>query len=124
MQLINGCNNNIKRTNMITLQAEKALFGSLFQTDLVSMLGAKKFFAVKSNGGSLPNLKGMSLSLKAKKNVLPFDTKEEYDAVVIGGGTGGLSFIQEARKLGLKVAVFNYVEPTPKHNFKWGLGGT
>jgi len=57
-------------------------------------------------------------------NTLPFDTNKTYDAVVIGGGTGGLSFTKHAKKLGLSVAVFNYVRPTPKHKFKWGIGGT
>jgi pyruvate/2-oxoglutarate dehydrogenase complex dihydrolipoamide dehydrogenase (E3) component len=37
-----------------------------------------------------------------------------YDVIVIGGGTGGLSFIAEARKLGLSVALFDYVEPSPQ----------
>lgn len=109
---------------MFTLQAERALFGTLFPTDLISMAGAKKFFAVNLKGDGLPKLKGLSLKLNSKNKPLPFDVNTEYDAVVIGGGTGGLSFVDEARLLGLKVAVFNYVDPTPKHNFKWGLGGT
>jgi NADPH-dependent 2,4-dienoyl-CoA reductase/sulfur reductase-like enzyme len=83
----------------------------------------KKFFVVKMDEG-LPNLKGISLNLNQMKKTLPFDPNKEYDAIVIGGGTGGLSFTQEARELGLNVAVFNYVEPTPMHKFEWGLGGT
>ena len=59
---------------------------------------------------------------KKTKNPLPFDPNKEYDAVVIGGGTGGLSFASEARELGLNVLLFNYVDPTPKHKFQWGLG--
>lgn len=54
---------------------------------------------------------------------LPFDTKAEYDLIVIGGGTGGLSCAQEAKALGLKVAVFDYVSPSPQGS-TWGLGGT
>ena len=107
---------------MFTLQAERAL-GSIFHTDIISTAGMRKFFAAQSLGG-LPNLKGISLNLGAVKKQLPFDPKKEYDAVVIGGGTGGLSFVQEARELGLNVAVFNHVEPTPKMNYQWGLGGT
>jgi len=54
---------------------------------------------------------------------LPFNQDKRYDVIVIGGGTGGLSFATEARKLGLSVALFDYVEPSP-HGNAWGLGGT
>lgn len=47
----------------------------------------------------------------------------DYDVVVIGGGSGGLACSKEARKLGAKVAVLDFVKPSPKGS-KWGLGGT
>jgi len=47
----------------------------------------------------------------------------DYDIIVIGGGSGGLSASKEASKLGLKVAVCDFVKPTPKGT-AWGLGGT
>lgn len=47
----------------------------------------------------------------------------DYDIIVIGGGSGGLSASKEAAKLGLKVAVCDFVKPTPKGT-SWGLGGT
>ncbi|CAH2006880.1 unnamed protein product [Acanthoscelides obtectus] len=47
----------------------------------------------------------------------------EYDLVVIGGGSGGLAAAKEATALGAKVAVLDYVTPTPIGT-KWGLGGT
>ncbi|GBG90596.1 hypothetical protein CBR_g50939 [Chara braunii] len=46
-----------------------------------------------------------------------------YDLVVIGGGSGGLACSREAVKYGKKVAVLDYVNPTPK-GAQWGLGGT
>jgi thioredoxin/glutathione reductase (selenoprotein) len=53
-------------------------------------------------------------------------TKEhsyDYDLIVIGGGSGGLACSKEAVKLGAKVAVLDYVKPSPIGS-KWGLGGT
>lgn len=57
------------------------------------------------------------------KQPLPFQQGKVYDVVVIGGGTGGLSFASEARKLGLSVALFDYVTPSPQGS-QWGIGGT
>ena len=48
---------------------------------------------------------------------------KEYDVIVIGGGTGGISFAQEARSLGMSVALFDYVSPSNQGS-TWGLGGT
>lgn len=47
----------------------------------------------------------------------------DYDLVVIGGGSGGLACAKEAVVQGAKVAVLDYVTPTPLGT-KWGLGGT
>lgn len=46
-----------------------------------------------------------------------------YDLVVIGGGSGGLAAAKEAVGLGAKVAVLDYVTPSPIGT-TWGLGGT
>ncbi|XP_060095658.1 thioredoxin reductase 3 [Heteronotia binoei] len=47
----------------------------------------------------------------------------DYDLIVIGGGSGGLSCSKEAAMLGRKVMVLDYVVPTPMGT-TWGLGGT
>ncbi|XP_034839961.1 thioredoxin reductase 1, mitochondrial-like isoform X1 [Maniola hyperantus] len=47
----------------------------------------------------------------------------DYDLAVIGGGSGGLACAKEAINLGAKVAVLDYVTPSPQGT-KWGLGGT
>lgn len=47
----------------------------------------------------------------------------EYDLVVIGGGSGGLACAKEAAQYGAKVAVLDFVKPSPQGT-KWGLGGT
>ncbi|KAG5184506.1 electron donor-dependent reductase [Tribonema minus] len=47
----------------------------------------------------------------------------DYDLVVIGGGSGGLATAKKAANYGAKVALFDFVKPSPQ-NTKWGLGGT
>ena len=47
----------------------------------------------------------------------------DFDLVVIGGGSGGLAASKKAADLGARVAVLDYVKPSP-HGTKWGLGGT
>ncbi|EHB18383.1 Thioredoxin reductase 2, mitochondrial [Heterocephalus glaber] len=49
--------------------------------------------------------------------------QQDYDLLVIGGGSGGLACAKEAAQLGRKVAVVDYVEPSPRGT-RWGLGGT
>ncbi|XP_032899728.1 thioredoxin reductase 2, mitochondrial [Amblyraja radiata] len=49
--------------------------------------------------------------------------KHDYDLLVIGGGSGGLACSKEAAQYGRKVAVLDYVNPSPKGT-RWGLGGT
>ena len=47
----------------------------------------------------------------------------DYDLFVIGGGSGGLSCAKTASDLGAKVAIADFVKPSPQGT-KWGLGGT
>jgi thioredoxin reductase (NADPH) len=47
----------------------------------------------------------------------------DYDFFVIGGGSGGLSASKQAASLGKKVALADFVKPTPIGT-KWGIGGT
>ena len=46
-----------------------------------------------------------------------------YDVVVIGGGSAGLAASKKASAFGRKVAVLDFVKPTPVGT-QWGLGGT
>ena len=63
------------------------------------------------------------MSLKNVEQKLPFKKDQVYDIIVIGGGTGGISCASQARKLGLNVALFDYVTPSSQGS-QWGLGGT
>ncbi|GFO23223.1 thioredoxin reductase 1 [Plakobranchus ocellatus] len=54
-----------------------------------------------------------------KSDMVKFD----YDLVVIGGGSGGLAAAKEAAQLGKKVALFDFVKPSPLGT-TWGIGGT
>ncbi|KRX86943.1 Thioredoxin reductase 1, cytoplasmic [Trichinella pseudospiralis] len=47
----------------------------------------------------------------------------QYDLVVIGGGSGGLAAAKDAAVAGKRVAVLDFVTPTPLGT-TWGLGGT
>ena len=49
--------------------------------------------------------------------------KDSYDVVVLGGGTGGITFAKEATALGVSTALLDYVSPSPRGS-QWGLGGT
>jgi len=51
------------------------------------------------------------------------DVKYDYDMIVIGGGSGGLACSKAAAANGAKVAVLDFVKPTPLGT-TWGLGGT
>eukprot|EP01116_Phalansterium_solitarium_P024190 TRINITY_DN8789_c0_g1_i3.p2 TRINITY_DN8789_c0_g1~~TRINITY_DN8789_c0_g1_i3.p2 ORF type:complete len:204 (+),score=88.00 TRINITY_DN8789_c0_g1_i3:184-795(+) len=56
-------------------------------------------------------------------NEEPEEHQYQYDLIVIGGGSGGLALAQDAAKYDKKVAVFDFVKPTPLGT-TWGLGGT
>uniref|UniRef100_A0A336MJC3 thioredoxin-disulfide reductase (NADPH) n=1 Tax=Culicoides sonorensis TaxID=179676 RepID=A0A336MJC3_CULSO len=78
---------------------------------------------------SLPNTSIISRFLhtttviSVKSTMAPLSAEYDYDLVVIGGGSGGLACAKEAVQYGAKVAVLDFVEPSPQGS-KWGLGGT
>ena len=41
------------------------------------------------------------------------DHSYDFDLVVMGGGSGGLACSKQAQKLGAKVAVLDFVKPSP-----------
>lgn len=49
--------------------------------------------------------------------------KQAKESWGLGAGSGGLACAKEANKLGKKVAVADFVKPSPQGT-KWGIGGT
>ncbi|XP_002734086.1 thioredoxin reductase 1, cytoplasmic-like [Saccoglossus kowalevskii] len=73
----------------------------------------------KNRDGSLMAL----VSQSKKQDDASMTESYDYDLIVIGGGSGGLAASKKAAEHGQKVAVFDFVKPTPKGT-TWGLGGT
>ena len=75
----------------------------------------------KADGDADDEVKKAEVDIAGDKdsNIRSFD----YDIIVIGGGSGGLSASKEAAMLGKKVAVCDFVKPSPAGS-SWGLGGT
>jgi pyruvate/2-oxoglutarate dehydrogenase complex dihydrolipoamide dehydrogenase (E3) component len=61
--------------------------------------------------------------LSKLKTQVFMDHPYDYDLFVIGGGSGGISAARHASQLGKKVALADYVLPTPIGT-TWGIGGT
>merc|ERR1711962_1937860 len=68
-----------------------------------------------------------TMKLAGEEKMLPMINADnhnfDYDIIVIGGGSGGLAASKEAASLGKKVAVLDFVKPSPAGS-SWGLGGT
>ncbi|XP_022407182.1 thioredoxin reductase 2, mitochondrial isoform X7 [Delphinapterus leucas] len=75
------------------------------------------------NCGLLGSRPRLLLVLPSQRLPLTPAGRQCYDLLVIGGGSGGLACAKEAAQLGKKVAVVDYVEPSPRGT-RWGLGGT
>lgn len=102
--------------------------GDAYQDALKELTGQRTvpniFIHGKHLGGcdSLLNAHGNN-SLADMINNKTDIVKYDYDLVVIGGGSGGLAAAKEAAQLGKKVALFDFVKPSPLGT-TWGLGGT
>jgi len=100
-----------------------------YQDLLKEMTGQRSVPNVFINGKHIGGCDD-TLKLDDEGNLLPLVNAKateahnyDYDLVVIGGGSGGLAASKEAAKLGKKVAVLDFVKPSPAGT-QWGLGGT
>ncbi|XP_042238035.1 thioredoxin reductase 1, cytoplasmic-like [Homarus americanus] len=109
-----------------TLELDQIENGSEVQHALTEISGQRTVPNVYINGEHLGGA-DKTFDTHAKGELLPLINKSDhtydYDLVVIGGGSGGLAASKHAADLGAKVAVCDFVKPTPKGT-TWGLGGT
>ncbi|CAB3980717.1 thioredoxin reductase 3 [Paramuricea clavata] len=100
--------------------------GAAIKATLLEMTGQKTvpnvFIRGKHIGGWDATNK-LNEAGKLMPLINPPTEKYDYDLVVIGGGSGGLSCSKESSKYGVKVAVLDFIKPTPSGT-TWGLGGT
>lgn len=113
------------------VRAPRAWLGCVLLAACASRAGAASAFGRQPHargprlaalrGGSEPPADGAG----ADDELPPDDDVEieDFDIVVIGGGSGGLACAQEAAKHGKSVAVCDFVAPSPAGS-SWGLGGT
>merc|ERR1712233_82336 len=118
-----------KYINFFKVELDKDPQGELYQTILKEMTGQSSVPNVWINGNHVGGCDDTFALNEADKLVPMVNPKAavehefDYDLVVIGGGSGGLAASKEAAALGKKVAVLDFVKPTPLGT-TWGLGGT
>ncbi|KAJ7353844.1 thioredoxin reductase [Desmophyllum pertusum] len=100
--------------------------GPTIQDKLKELTGQKTvpnvFIRGKHIGGASDTIK-LHTDGKLMELIVPPSENYTYDLIVVGGGSGGLACSKEAANLGRKVAVLDFVKPSPVGT-SWGLGGT
>lgn len=100
--------------------------GAAIQDALLAKTSQKTVPNVFINGKHLGGASDTEAAFKDGRlqQLMSGDEREfDYDLFVIGGGSGGLACSKEAVEFGLRVAVADFVTPTPIGT-RWGLGGT
>jgi len=109
-----------------TLELDQVPDGEAIQAALLEKTGQRTVPNVFINGEHIGGCDD-TMKLHANNELLTLIANElpqyDYDIVVIGGGSGGLAASKEAAWNGRKVAVCDFVKPSPAGS-SWGLGGT
>lgn len=84
---------------------------------------ARRTFALPGTAGGAPPAAAAAPAVPQNVDAWDPGHAYDYDLVVIGGGSGGLACAKEAAALGARVALLDYVKPSPAGT-SWGLGGT
>lgn len=107
-----------------------AWLGCVVLAACAARAGAASAFVHRTRAPAVPRLRGGSEQPGLEDDEMPPPAGEDddveiedFDIVVIGGGSGGLACAQEAAKHGKSVAVCDFVSPSPAGT-TWGLGGT
>lgn len=110
--------------NSYLVEVDKEDNGKEIKTYLKEMTGKKTYHDVFINGTLVGNCDD-TVRAQDEGRLVELLSKPayDYDLIVIGGGSGGLAASKEAARHGKKVAVFDFVQPTPIGT-TWGLGGT
>jgi len=115
-----------KKVKIEVLELDQIANGPEIQAALLEKSGQRTVPNVFINGNHIGGCDD-TLKLAAEDKLLPLIAASshnfDYDIVVIGGGSGGLAASKEAARLGKKVAVCDFVKPSPAGT-TWGLGGT
>ena len=80
------------------------------------VMGYPTFFSISET----PSQQSQNNHLSPK---LMAEVVYDFDIIVIGGGSGGVACAKQCADYGAKVALFDFVNPSPRGT-KWGLGGT
>jgi len=117
-------NSNLSRLNQVKLTSVLTSITDCCKSALRNShsLGEQSKMPPVENGTKVTEPK-VADEPKEKKTDEAKESKYDFDLIVVGGGSGGIAASKRAADLGAKVAVFDFVKPTPIGT-TWGLGGT